>query len=73
MKKSTLILTAMAFLASTPVMAQKTSGQGAVASTRSASDSGFAWGIGLGALVIVGTVVGIVAASASQSPSTHQH
>lgn len=31
----------------------------------------FAWGIGLGALAIFGVVVGLTAASAASTPSTH--
>jgi len=69
MKKFVFIFTCAAFFASSPVMADNTSGHGAAAGTVAASDSGFAWGIGLGALAVVGTVVGIVAASASQTQS----
>ena len=69
MKKLALVLTAVAILTNSTAMAEKTSGRAAVASTQTASDSKFAWGIGLAGLVIVGTVIGIVAASASQTHS----
>lgn len=50
-----------------------TAGAAAVeASTLSSqgSSQGFAWGIGVGGLVVIGTVAGITAAAASSSPST---
>lgn len=71
MKKIVTFLAAIAFLANSSANAQ-TSGQAAAASTRQGSDSNFAWGIGLGALAVIGAVVGIVAASASQTHSS-QH
>ena len=70
MKKLAVIMTAMAFLTTSTAMAEQTNGRASAASTRTASDSGFAWGIGLGALVVVGTVVGIIAATSSQTQSS---
>ena len=76
MKKFTIILATVAVLMSNGAFAQtaKSKGQAnaAQAGNMSSSDN-FAWGIGLGALAVVGVVVGITAASASSSPSTFSH
>ena len=62
-----------AVLIATTAIADHTQGQGAVNSTQSASDNDFAWGMGFGALAVIGTIVGIVAASASQTQSNSSH
>lgn len=72
MKMLASMLTAIALLTGSTVQAQ-TNGQGSAAGTRTATDNGLAWGIGLGALVVLGVVVGIVAASASEKHSYSQH
>lgn len=69
MKKFACILTALALLTNSTVMAANTNGRGAAASTCACSDNGFAWGIALGALAVVGTAVGIIAASSSEDHS----
>ncbi|MBF8262409.1 MAG: hypothetical protein HW387_74 [Parachlamydiales bacterium] len=73
MKTLATILTAVALLTSTAVTAQTSNGCAAACGTTTASDNGFAWGIGLGALAVVGVVVGIAAASASHDQSFSQH
>ena len=73
MKKLALVLTAVALLAGNSAHAQTSQpGMGAKSAGTYASDN-FAWGIGLGALVIVGVVVGVTAAAASSSPSSFVH
>ena len=48
------------------------SGSGAQAGTYSTYDN-FAWGIGLGGLAVLGTVVGVTVAGALGSQSTYSH
>lgn len=73
MKKLIILMTA-AILSTSTAMANDKQGQGAGACTQCATECCFAWGIGLGALVVIGTVVGIIAASASETPSvSHVH
>lgn len=72
MKILTSLLTAVALLTSSAAMAEQT-GRGAATSTTTANDNGFAWGIGLGALAVIGVVVGVVASSASHDTSYHNH
>jgi hypothetical protein len=72
MRKLAVLFTAVAMLTSFGVQAQ-TTGHGAAASTTSASDTGMAWGIGLAAVAVIGTVVGVVAASATHSQSFAAH
>lgn len=65
MKKLAIAALALATLASSPAHAQtmKKMGSGAQAGTYSNDD--FAWGIGLGALVVLGVVVGVTVAAAT--------
>jgi hypothetical protein len=63
------LLIAIALSASAVQCEEVTVGRGAAANSRSA-DSEMAWGIALGALAVVGVVVGIVASAASQT-KTH--
>lgn len=70
MKKFGLLLTAVAMLSANAAHAQ--SGNGANAGKNAATND-FAWGIALGGLAVVAVVVGVVAASASSSPSTFSH
>jgi len=60
MKKVTALLTVLALLGSNAAFAQTTTttGKAAAASRSTASNNGFAWGIGLGALTVLGLVVG---------------
>ena len=70
MKKFTVLFTVLTLLAGNSAFAQ--TGQGANAGSSAGSD-GMAWGVGLGALAVLATVVGITAASAASSPSTFSH
>lgn len=76
MKKFSVIMTVAALLASNVASAQPTGqkpmGQGAQAATNTASDD-WAWGIGLGGLVVLGVVVGVTAASAASTAPTFSH
>jgi hypothetical protein len=47
-------------------------GSGAKAATYSTNDN-FAWGIGLGALAILGIVAGLSAGAGSQNPNNFSH
>ena len=76
MKKFAILALVVATLGSNAAFAQSTNnttGKGAVAGKNGASNNAFAWGIGLGTLAVVGTVVGLVAASASGSPNSFSH
>lgn len=73
MKKFVALLTIVATLSGSVANAQQpATGKSAAAGKSSATDN-FAWGIGLAGLAGLGVVVGIVAASASSSPSTFSH
>jgi hypothetical protein len=76
MKKLTVLVAVLATFGTNAAFAQTatpaTTGKGAAAA-RTKGSNAFAWGIGLGALAVVGTVVGIVAASASSDTSTFSH
>lgn len=85
MKKIATIVAAFSILASNGAYAQTQkpaptnngakpapTGSGATAGTYSTYDN-FAWGIGLGALVIVGVVVGVTVAGALGSQPSHSH
>lgn len=71
MKKIAMLLTIITFVAN-PAFAQQ-KGKGASASSKTASDGNFAWGIGLGALAALGVIVGVTVASATNTPSTFSH
>jgi len=64
MKKFAIVIATLATLAGSPAHAQtmKKMGSGAQAGTYS---DHFAWGIGLGALVVLGVVVGVTVAGAT--------
>ena len=75
MKKFCVIAMLAATLAGNVGFAQsnnKNMGKGAAAAKNSGSD-GFAWGIALGALAVLGVVVVLTAGSASSSPSSYSH
>ena len=71
MKKFSIFLAVIATLSGTTTYAQPT-GKSAAAAKKNATDD-FAWGIGLGALAVLGVVVGLAAAAASHDPSTFSH
>lgn len=73
MKKAlTMLLTSMLLIGNVAHAAPKPKGQAAVDSANAGSN-GFAWGFAIGGLAVIGTVVGITAASAASSPSTFSH
>lgn len=75
MKKIAIIIASFAILSGNSAFAQdggKQIGKGAQAGTYSSSDQ-FAWGIGIGGLAILGTMVGIVAGTSSQGQSNFSH
>lgn len=75
MKKLAIVLAAVATLTSNGAFAQdntKKMGSGAQAATSSSSDN-MAWGIGLGALAVVGVVVGLTAGTSAGSTSSYSH
>jgi purine-cytosine permease-like protein len=73
MKKLTVLLAVVLMMGSNSAFAAPmNSGKGAAASSNTESDD-FAWVVGLGALAVLATVVGITAASASSTPSTFGH
>ncbi len=72
MKRLTILLTVLSVLFTAPTFAQQ-SGKGASTASKTASDGNFAWGIGLGALAVLGVVVGVTVASATDTPSTFSH
>lgn len=70
MKKITALLTAVALLGSNAAFAQTGgTGKAATASRNTASSNGFAWGIGLGALAVLGIVVGFTCGMAAGNNS----
>lgn len=70
MKKLAILMTACAMtLFSTHVHAQ--TGQGSTQGTDQGNS--FVWGIGLGALAVLATMTGIVAASSTDNPTTFSH
>lgn len=68
MKKLAITLALAASLTGGNAFAQTSTstGKGAAAGRQTAS-SGFAWGIAIGALAVIGVVVGVVAANSSSS------
>lgn len=79
MKKFAMGLAVMAILAGNGAYAQTTTnkpkpqmGSGAQSATYLSYD-GFAWGIGLFALAVLGTVVGVTAAAASSNQGGFNH
>ena len=75
MKKFCIIAVLAATLVGNAAFAQSSNnnmGKGAAAAKNNGSDN-FAWGIALGALVVLGVVVGLTVASAADSPSSHSH
>ena len=61
----------LATLGSNAAFAQ--TGKAATTSANTASSNGMAWGVGLGSLAVLATVVGLTASSAASSPSTYSH
>lgn len=70
MKRLSVLVTIMAILAGSAGYAQPTGK--AAASGKNSADS-FAWGPAIGGLAVIGIVVGITAASATNSTSSFSH
>lgn len=81
MKKFTVFLTVLAMLAGNVAQAQSSSmsrtktnqGNGANLGAKYTYDNSFNWAFGLGALAIVGVIVGLTVAGATQSGSQQGH
>lgn len=71
MKKISVLLAIVATLAGNGGYAQP-AGRGAAAARQTANNE-FAWGIGLVALAVLGTIVGVTASAASKDQSTFSH
>ncbi|MBI3900598.1 MAG: hypothetical protein HY324_00445 [Chlamydiia bacterium] len=69
MKKLTFLMGVLAMVGSNAAFAQDT-GKAANAGSQAGYTTEAAWGIGLGSLAVLATVVGITVASASSTPST---
>lgn len=69
----TVLLAVLATVAGNGAFAQTNPSQGQAAAESSRATSGFAWGIGLGVLAVVGVIVGVTVASATDSPSSFSH
>lgn len=77
MKKLTIVMAVLATLIGNAGYAQnsnrgKTTGNGAQSGGSYVADN-FAWGLGLGALVVLGVVVGVTAGAAASSASSFSH
>ena len=72
MKKFSILLTAIAMISSTALQADMPSKNMPAAPKQMANDD-FNWGIALGALAVLGTVVGLTAASAASSPTSYSN
>ncbi len=68
MKKFAILLAAFAIVAVTPLQAD-THGRAASAAKQTTNDC-FQWGIALVGLAVLGTVVGLTAASAASTPNS---
>lgn len=66
-----MIIATVATLTNSSAFAQTTKSTGAAAQAGTYSSDSFAWGIGLGALAVVATVVGVTVASAVSTNSSH--
>jgi len=71
MKKIAIMLAAVATVLGTPAHAQ-TTGRAATAGKQATNDC-FQWGIALVGVAVLGTVVGLTAASASSSPNSYSN
>lgn len=70
MKKITILLAVVATLVGNAAQAQ-TTGRAAAASKQTINNNDdFSWGIGLVSIAVLGTVVGLTAASAASSPNS---
>jgi len=72
MKKFTILMAVIAIMGSNAAFAQSNTGKAAAASANTGSNN-MAWLVGIGTVGVLGTVVGITAASASSEPSTYGH
>lgn len=71
MKKFSILLAIVATLVGTAAQAQ-TTGKASSAAKQSSNDD-FCWGIGLVSLAVLGTVVGLTAASAASTPESYSN
>ena len=72
MKKFSALLFSLALLTASGAHAQSSSTQ-APMKKNTASNDEFAWGIGLGALAVLGAIVGLTASSAASTPPTYSN
>jgi len=72
MKKLSMALMLFALCFSNVQLQAQQGGQAARSGATTGS-SDWAWGIGLASLAVLGTVSGIIAASATESPTTFSH
>jgi hypothetical protein len=68
MKKVTALLTLICLSVHSFGFADQT-GKGASVSSQASSDSQFAWGIAIGAIAVLGVIVGLTVSSATSSSS----
>ena len=71
MKKLSILLTAIAMISSTTLQADMPSKN--VPAAPKMSNDDFNWGIALGALAVLGTVVGLTVSSAASSPISYSN
>ena len=71
MKKFTILLATIALIAGNTAQAQ-TTGKAAAAAKQTSNDD-FCWGIALVGLAVLGTVVGLTAASAASDPISYSN
>ena len=70
MKKFSILLTVVTMLASTAIQADMPSKPPA---PKQSTNDNFNWGIALGAIAVLGTVVGLTAASAASTPNSYSN
>ena len=71
MKKLAMIVALAASLVGNSAFAQNTRTGVGASQACTINNNGFAWGIGLGGLAVLGAVVGVTAATASSSHFSH--
>lgn len=71
MKKISTILLAITLLSTNSIHAQNSSGNPPMKKNVSSDHDEFAWGVCLGALAVIGTIVGLTATSAASTPPTY--
>ncbi len=73
MKQISILLLAIVLLSTNALHAQSSSMAPMKKTTASNQSDEFAWGICVGALAVLGTIVGLTAASASATPPTYSN